>query len=175
MVQYIAESIESTPEHGTEDASQQSMLCGHTGSVSLAETPVPMVIKEDPHSPDEDPRKEGVDKQISPVEIALSEEGDHAGLAEADRMVQSEQRAMQELHRFQKHSMPTTQTWQRSFLNCVALQEIVIPTELRDVGNRAFCGCEKLQRFTPLDWGDLEQWVQAEHNAFFMCDKFEKP
>ena len=21
----------------------------------------------------------------------------------------------------------------------------------------------------------LEQWVQAEHNAFFMCDKFEKP
>ena len=61
------------------------------------------------------------------------------------------------------------------FLNCVALQEIVIPTELRDVGNRAFCGCEKLQRFIPLDWGDLEQWVQAEHNAFFMCDKFEKP
>ena len=25
------------------------------------------------------------------------------------------------------------------------------------------------------DWGDIEQWVQAEHNAFFMCDKFEKP
>ena len=23
--------------------------------------------------------------------------------------------------------------------------------------------------------GDVEQWVQAEHNAFFMCDKFEKP
>ena len=36
-------------------------------------------------------------------------------------------------------------------------------------------GCEQLQRFTPLDWGDAEQWVQAEHNAFFMCDKFEKP
>ena len=65
--------------------------------------------------------------------------------------------------------------WQRSFLNCVALQEVVIPTELRDIGNRAFCGCEQLQRFTPLDWGDIEQWVQAEHNAFFMCDKFEKP
>ena len=61
------------------------------------------------------------------------------------------------------------------FLNCVALQEVVIPTELRDIGNRAFCGCEQLQRFTPLDWGDIEQWVQAEHNAFFMCDKFEKP
>ena len=60
------------------------------------------------------------------------------------------------------------------FLNCVALQEVVIPTELRDIGNRAFCGCEQLQRFTPLDWGDIEQWVQAEHNAFFMCDKFEK-
>ena len=61
------------------------------------------------------------------------------------------------------------------FLNCVALQEVVIPTELRDIGNRAFCGCEQLQRFTPLDWGDIEQWIQAEHNAFFMCDKFEKP
>ena len=35
------------------------------------------------------------------------------------------------------------------FLNCVALQEVVIPTELRDIGNRAFCGCEQLQRFTP--------------------------
>ena len=61
------------------------------------------------------------------------------------------------------------------FLNCVALQEVVIPTELSDIGNRAFCGCEQLQRFTLLDWGDIEQWVQAEHNAFFMCDKFEKP
>ena len=110
MLQCIAESIENTLEHGTEDASQQSMLCGHTGLVSLAETPVPMGIKEDPHSPDEDPRKEGSDKQISPIEIALGEEGDHAGLAEADLTVQSEQRAMQELYRFQKHSMPTTQT-----------------------------------------------------------------
>ena len=62
-----------------------------------------------------------------------------------------------------------------AFLNCVALQEVVIPTELRDIGNRAFCGCEQLQRFTPLDWGDIEQWIQAEHNAFFICDKFEKP
>ena len=69
----------------------------------------------------------------------------------------------------------THANWQRSFLNCVALQEVVIPTELSDIGNRAFCGCEQLQRFTPLDWGDVEQWVQAEHNAFFMCDKFEKP
>ena len=69
-----------------------------------------MGIKEDPHSPDEDPRTEGADKQISPIEIALGEEGDHAGLAEADLTVQSEQRAMQELYRFQKHSMLATQT-----------------------------------------------------------------
>ena len=61
------------------------------------------------------------------------------------------------------------------FLNCVVLQEVVIPTELSDTGNRAFCGCEQLQRFTLLDWGDIEQWVQAEHNAFLMCNKFEKP
>ena len=68
-----------------------------------------------------------------------------------------------------------TQIGKEVFLNCVVLQEVVIPTELSDIGNRAFCGSEQLQRFTPLDWGDIEQWVQAEHNAFFMCDKFEKP
>ena len=68
-----------------------------------------------------------------------------------------------------------TQIGKEVFLNCVVLQEVVIPTELSDIGNRAFCGCEQLQRFTPLDWGDIEQWAQAEHNAFFMCDKFEKP
>ena len=67
------------------------------------------------------------------------------------------------------------QIGKEAFLHCVALQEVVIPTELSDIGNRAFCGCEQLQRFTLLDWGDVEQWVQAEHNAFFMCDKFEKP
>ena len=61
------------------------------------------------------------------------------------------------------------------FLNCVVLQEVVIPTELSDIGDRGFCGCEQLQRFTLLDWSDIEQWVQAEHNAFFMWDKFEKP
>ena len=69
-----------------------------------------MDIKEDPHSPDEDPRTEGADKQNSPIEIALSEEGDHTGLAEADLTEQSEQRAMQELYRFQKHSMLAAQT-----------------------------------------------------------------
>ena len=68
-----------------------------------------------------------------------------------------------------------TQIGKEVFLNCVALQEVVIPTELCDIGIRAFCGCEQLQRFTPLDWGEIEQSVQAEHNAFFMCDKFERP
>ena len=39
-----------------------------------------------------------------------------------------------------------------------------IPTELRDIGNRAFCGCEQLQRFTfwegPLwrPWNPLHFW-----------------
>ena len=35
------------------------------------------------------------------------------------------------------------------FLSCVVLQEVVTPTELSDIGNRAFCGCEQLQRFAP--------------------------
>ena len=43
------------------------------------------------------------------MEIALGDDTDHAGLAEADLTVQSEQRAMQELYRFQKHSMQTVQ------------------------------------------------------------------
>ena len=110
VLQCIAENIESIPEPGKEDASQQSVLCGHTGLASLAETPVPMGIKEDPHSPDEYPRQEDTDKQVSTVEIALGDEGDHAGLAEADLTVQSEQRAMQELYRFQKQSMPRRST-----------------------------------------------------------------
>ena len=67
-----------------------------------------------------------------------------------------------------------TQIGKEVFLNCVVLQEVVIPTELSDIGNRAFCGCEPLQRFTP--WiGVTLNSGQAEHNAFFMCDKFEKP
>ena len=53
-----------------------------------------------------------------------------------------------------------TQIGKEVFLNCVVLQEVVIPTELSDIGNRAFCGCEQLQRFTPLDWGDIEQWCR---------------
>ena len=53
--------------------------------------------------------------------------------------------------------------------------EVELPGGQSSQANRAFCGCEQLQRFTLLDWGDIEQWVQAEHNAFFMCDKFEKP
>ena len=105
VLQRITENIESTPESGKEDASQQSVLCGHTGLASLAETPVPIGIKEDPHSPDENPRQEDTDKRVDTVEIALGDEGDHAGLAEADLTVQSEQRAMQELYRFQKQSM----------------------------------------------------------------------
>ena len=66
-----------------------------------------------------------------------------------------------------------TQIGKEVFLNCVALQEVVIPTELCDTDIHAFCGCEQLQRFTPPDWGEIEQSVQTEHNAFFMCDKFE--
>ena len=33
----------------------------------------------------------------------------------------------------------------------------------------------RLQRFTPLDWSHKEQSAQAEHNAFLVCDKFERP
>ena len=49
-------------------------------------------------------------RTLTPLEIALGEDADHAGLAEADLTVQSEQRAMQKLYRFQKHSMLAAQT-----------------------------------------------------------------
>ena len=68
-----------------------------------------------------------------------------------------------------------TQIGKEVFLNCIALREVVIPTELHDIGIRAFCGREQLRCFTPLDWGEIDRIVQAERNAFLMCDNFEKP
>ena len=68
-----------------------------------------------------------------------------------------------------------TQIGKEVFLNCIALREVVIPTELQDTGIRACCGCEQLRRFTPLDWGEIDQTIQAEHNAFLMRDNFERP
>ena len=68
-----------------------------------------------------------------------------------------------------------TQIGKEVFLNCIALQEVVIRTELQEIGIRAFCGREQLRCFTPLDWGEIDRIVQAEHNAFLMCDNFEKP
>ena len=64
-----------------------------------------------------------------------------------------------------------------TFAHCVALNCMWLPPRLTQIGKEVFLNCVvlQLQRFTPLDWGDIEQWVQAEHNAFFMCDKFEKP
>ena len=46
----------------------------------------------------------------------------------------------------------------------------------RASGNRhsGLGGCEQLRCFTPLDWGEIDQIVQAEHNAFLMCDNFEQ-
>ena len=61
-----------------------------------------------------------------------------------------------------------------AFLSCTSLREVVIPTELQDIGIRAFCGCEQLVRFTPLDWGEVDRTVQAEHDAFLMCDNFDR-
>ena len=43
----------------------------------------------------------------STAEVTLRDDNDQAGSAETDLRVQSEQRATQELHRFQKLSMQT--------------------------------------------------------------------
>ena len=68
-----------------------------------------------------------------------------------------------------------TQIGKEAFLSCIALQEVVIPTELQEIGIRAFRGCEQLRVFTLLDLGENDQHVQAEHNAFLLCDNFEQP
>ena len=77
------------------------------------------------------------------------------------------------------HCVALTDIWltrigKEVFLSCIALREVVIPTELQDIGVRAFCGCEQLRRFTPLDWGESDKTIQAEHNAFLLCDNFER-
>ena len=68
-----------------------------------------------------------------------------------------------------------TQIGKEAFLSCIALQEVVIPTELQEIGIRAFCGCEQLRVFPLLDLGENDQHIQAEHNAFLLCDNFEQP
>ena len=82
------------------------------------------------------------------MEIALGDDTDHAGLAEADLTAQSEQRAMQELYRFQQHSMQTVQAedkreaaplplwaliqWERRLLqsSCTDVEVLVLGTFL---------------------------------------------
>ena len=61
-----------------------------------------------------------------------------------------------------------------AFLCCTSLRELVIPTELRYLGIRVFCGCKQLALFTLPDCGDFERTIQAENNAFLMCDNFER-
>ena len=66
----------------------------------------------------------------------------------------------------------THANWQRSFSELCGTARSCRPDGAQ--GYRQPC-ILWVQRFTRVDWGDIEQWVQAEHNAFFMCDKFEKP
>ena len=61
-----------------------------------------------------------------------------------------------------------------AFLCCISLRELVIPTELRCLGIRAFCGCEQLVLITLLDMEDAARTIQAENNAFLMCDNFAR-
>ena len=105
----IAEGLVSIPEANSPGTGFQVVSCGHTGLASLAETTATTLTKTDPYSPDEDTHGGSAVKRASPMEVTLGDDTDHAGLAEADLKVQSEQRAMQELYRFQKLSLQTLQ------------------------------------------------------------------
>ena len=109
VLQSIAESLVSTPETNTPGTGSRVVSCGHTGLASLAETPAPTLIKADPYLTDDDTHGGSAGKQASPMEVTLGDDTDVAGLAEADLKVQSEQRAMQELYRFQKLSLQAFQ------------------------------------------------------------------
>ena len=61
-----------------------------------------------------------------------------------------------------------------AFLCCTSLREVVIPPMLRYIGIRAFCGCEQLSLFTQLDEADSGRGIQAEDNAFLMCENFKR-
>ena len=54
----------------------------------------------------------------------------------------------------------TTVSGKWTICNCRQLLHAASPTiltPLSDIGIRAFCGCEQLQRFTPLDWREIAQ------------------
>ena len=63
--------------------------------------------------------------------------------------------------------------WQRSFpqLRCAPRSghSDRAPVTQASVPFAGVSNCDSLH------WGDIEQGVQAEQNAFFICDKFEKP
>ena len=61
-----------------------------------------------------------------------------------------------------------------AFLCCTSLRKLVIPPKLQYLGIRAFCGCEQLALFTQLDKAYSHRGVQAEDNAFLMCDNFKR-
>ena len=110
VLHITTERLASIPETTTPSAGSRVVSCGHTGLANLAETPAPTLIKADPHLPDDGAQAGPAAKQTSPVaEVTLGEDSEQAGSAEADLRVQSEQRAMQELLRFQKLSMQALQ------------------------------------------------------------------
>ena len=61
-----------------------------------------------------------------------------------------------------------------AFLCCTSLRKLVIPPKLQYLGIRAFCGCEQFALFTQLDKAYSHRGVQAEDNAFLMCDNFKR-
>ena len=69
------------------------------------------------------------------------------------------------------HCVAVTHIWQigkEAFLSCIALQEVVIPTELQEIGIRAFCGCEQLRVFTLLDLGGMTN-TYKQNTMPFCC------
>ena len=60
-----------------------------------------------------------------------------------------------------------TQIGKEAFLSCIALQEVVIPTELQEIiGIRAFCGCEQSRVFALLDWGRMTNTYKQNTTLF---------
>ena len=110
--QRTANQLPSIPELGPPQVPQvhsRVQTCGHTGLVSFAADVSKEEVAADPNMPEPPTSGNIADIPASSgdttAEIYLQEEPEQAGTVDTDLALQSEQRAMQELYRFQKLSL----------------------------------------------------------------------
>ena len=104
-----ARRLPSIPELGPPQEPPYLQACGHTGLANLEADRMKEEVAANPNMPEPDASCNSSDNPANRVEttaeIYLQEESEQAGTVDTDLALQSEQRAMQELYRFQKLSL----------------------------------------------------------------------